>query len=74
MEWGLSAPKIESLNHLLANVILLEIKDYSFLFAGDALVNGIIEATKEDLPAVGPYLEARFIESTSENNFLASIT
>jgi len=61
----LMSPKIETLNHILANVILWETKDYSFLYAGDALVNGIIEAMAAELPAVGPYLEARFVESTT---------
>ena len=65
IEERLLAPKVEALNHMLANVILWESKDYSFLHAGDALVNGIIEALVAELPAVGPYLEARFKKCTT---------
>lgn len=64
----------KSLNPVLANLILYETKDYSFMYAGDALVNGIIEAINADLPAVGPYLESRLVSCTAENPFLQQMS
>lgn len=68
------AMSASSLNPMMANLLLAETKDYSFMYAGDSLVNGIIEAIKLELPAVGPYLESRLVQSTKENPFLQSRT
>ena len=43
----------------MAQVILQEIKDYSFMHGGDGIVDSVINAIKIDLKGIGDYLDGR---------------
>jgi hypothetical protein len=56
-------PFLRKFNAQMANIILGNMKDYSFLHSSSVIVNAVTSAIKGEVPTVSEYIQHRMIKS-----------